>query len=263
MSDSSLCAAYVLHYSVYRDTSFIVDFFTLDHGRVSLMARGGRSGKSNTRALYQPFRPLLISFVGDRELKTLSHIESSGAALELLNEPLACGYYLNELLIRLVAKGQPHPMLFAHYAVALAELADEENLQVVLRTFEMQLLEAIGLAPDFKHCTADSSEVDPDAQYRFFTHNSLAIPVATERVMVEKKDPMIEAGLHADGVTLEQGIAVSGKTLHAISNLDFHDESVCREAKVLMRNVLRLHLGERPLKSRTMFSSYTNARRST
>ncbi|MBX2886388.1 MAG: DNA repair protein RecO [Granulosicoccus sp.] len=283
MSQSDLSAAYVLHYSEYRDTSFIVEFFTLNHGRLSLMARGGRSGKSRTRALYQPFRPLLISFVGDSEFKTLSHIEGSGTGVELLSEPLACAYYLNELLIRLLPKGQTQSMLFAHYAVALAELETiqkgshaqngataqhekqperdmSEELEIVLRTFELQLLEAIGLSPDFKHCTADSSLVDKQAIYRFFLHNSQAIPVPEERMMIEKTDPMLGAGVHADGVTSEKGIEISGRTLHAISELDFTDTHVRAEAKVLMRNILRLHLGDQPLKSRKMFSSYTSSR---
>jgi DNA repair protein RecO (recombination protein O) len=256
---SDFCAAYVLHYTVYRDTSFIVDFFTLDHGRISLMARGGRSGKSNTRALYQPFRPLLISFVGNHELKTLSHIEESGAALKLLSEPLACGYYLSELLLRLLPKNQAQPMLFAHYAVALAELETGVDLEVVLRTFELQLLESIGLSPDFKHCTQDSSAVDPLQHYRFFTHNSVAVPIPESGITIEKVDPLLSEGIHADGVTQESGIEVAGATLHAIADLDFTDATVRAEAKLLMRHILRNHLGERPLKSRKMFSSYTSS----
>ena len=115
-------AAYLLHYTPWRDTSFIVDLFTLEHGRVGLVARGARSARPATRALYQPFRPLLVSWVGDGDLLTLTGIEESGAPISLEGAALGCGYYLNELVLRLLGKGQPQPALFGHYALALAAL---------------------------------------------------------------------------------------------------------------------------------------------
>ncbi|MCL4165380.1 UNVERIFIED_CONTAM: hypothetical protein GTU68_009611, partial [Idotea baltica] len=118
----SLQAGYLLHYTQYGDANFIVDFFSLDHGRVPLMAKGARSAKPRTRALYQPFRPLLISWWGDHELRTLTGIEESGASLNLEGAALPCGYYINEIIIRLLAKDQPQPTLFAHYSLALAQL---------------------------------------------------------------------------------------------------------------------------------------------
>ena len=122
--DTVLQAAYVLHYTPFRDTSFIVDFFTLEQGRIGLVARGARSAKSRTRALYQPFRPVLVTWIaGKGDLHTLTGIEESGPALDMGNSALACGYYLNELVLRLVGKSQAMPELFAHYALALANLS--------------------------------------------------------------------------------------------------------------------------------------------
>ena len=196
--DTVLQAAYVLHYTPFRDTSFIVDFFTLEQGRIGLVARGARSAKSRTRALYQPFRPVLVTWIaGKGDLHTLTGIEESGPALDMSNSALACGYYINELVLRLVGKSQAMPELFAHYALALANLSAvsgigvtgggvagggvagsgvagsgvagsgvagsgvSEDIETILRSFELQLLSALGLLPDFTRL-ADGGKVDRD-----------------------------------------------------------------------------------------------------
>jgi len=272
--DTVLQAAYVLHYTPFRDTSFIVDFFTLEQGRIGLVARGARSAKSRTRALYQPFRPVLVTWIaGKGDLHTLTGIEESGPALDMGNSALACGYYLNELVLRLVGKSQAMPELFAHYALALANLSAvsgsgvsgrggsdsggsdsgvSEDIEIILRSFELQLLSALGLLPDFTRL-ADGGKVDRDQSYRYFPENALTILDVSGQT--DLKSGMTTPDTHPDGVTPDKGIKVSGATLHALALLDFSNSATLAEAKPLMRHVLRTHLGDRPLRSREMFDS--------
>ena len=276
--DTVLQAAYVLHYTPFRDTSFIVDFFTLEQGRIGLVARGARSAKSRTRALYQPFRPVLVTWIaGKGDLHTLTGIEESGPALDMSNSALACGYYINELVLRLVGKSQAMPELFAHYALALANLSAvsgiggaggggagsgagsgvagsgvSEDIETILRSFELQLLSALGLLPDFTRL-ADGGKVDRDQSYRYFPENALTILDVSGQT--DLKSGMTTPDTHPDGVTPDKGIKVSGATLHALALLDFSNSTTLAEAKPLMRHVLRTHLGDRPLRSREMFDS--------
>lgn len=260
MTDAvSLQAGYLLHYTQYGDTNFIVDFFSFNHGRVSLLAKGARSSKPRTRALYQPFRPLLLSWWGDHELRTLTGIEESGQAHSLDGSALPCGYYLNEIILRLLAKDQPQPTLFAHYGLALSELADNpDNLQPVLRRFELQLLEALGLMPNFAHCRNDGEALVAEERYLFYPSSNQAVLVPTENEYIaipKKKIP--DAVYHSDGETLDVGVPVSGKTLIGLAEFDIDDKLVLKEIKPLMRRLLHMHLGDKPLNSRELFTSLT------
>jgi DNA repair protein RecO (recombination protein O) len=278
---TSLQPAYILHYTQWRESSFIVDAFTLSHGRIGLLAKSARASKPRTRALYQPFRPLLISWVGSSDLRTLTGIEESGAAFDLASAQLACGYYLNELMLRLLGKDQPQPTVFAHYAMALAELASSADdqaqtdpaghvsMETVLRTFELQLLDALAILPDFTRCTADGRLVEAQHQYHYHPANAVAIPTANSHALDEdgtvlgipKMKTLMGEGdsrnpaVHADGVTRDTGVPVSGRTLLALAALDLTDDAVLAEAKPLMRRILRVHLGDKPLKSRALFES--------
>lgn len=261
MSDSvSLQAGYLLHYTQYGDANFIVDFFSLDHGRVSLLAKGARSSKPRTRALYQPFRPLLISWWGNQELRTLTGIEESGASLNLEGTALPCGYYLNEIILRLVQKDQPHQTLFAHYALALAQLSEKpDELEVTLRSFEMQLLEALGLLPDIANCRSDGELISDEEQFLYYPGSNQCVLVPGDDVkhiaIPKQKTP--EAVYHADGVTLDVGVPVSGRTLNRLAAFDIDDRAVLSEIKPLMRRLLQMHLGDKPLNSRELFVSLT------
>jgi len=256
----SLQAGYLLHYTQYGDANFIVDFFSLDHGRISLMAKGARSSKPRTRALYQPFRPLLISWWGNQELRTLTGIEESGASLNLEGSALPCGYYLNEVILRLVQKDQPHPTLFAHYALALAQLSENpEALEATLRSFELQLLEALGLLPDIANCRNDGEPISDDEQFLFYPSSNQCVLVpgdeAQHIAIPKQKTP--QAVYHSDGVTVDVGVPVSGRTLNRLAAFDIDDKKVLSEIKPLMRRLLQMHLGDKPLNSRELFTSLT------
>lgn len=260
MSDSvAHTAAYLLHYRDYGTNDYIVDFFTLEFGLVTTLARGARGSKSRTRTLYQPFRPLLVSWFGERELRILNGIEDSGRAIALADQALSCGYYLSELVMRLLAKEQGMPELFAHYAMALTRLeANPETPELVLREFELLLLDALGLLPDFAHCTTDGTNVSEDKRYVFFPGHSMATAIDTPETQLaipKKVEPPVM--YYGDGETRDEGVKLSGSTLLALEAHDINSEAVLREIKPLMKRLLRIHLGDRPLRSRELFAAFT------
>lgn len=255
----SLQAGYLLHYKQYGDTNFIVDFFSLDYGRIPLLAKGARSAKPRTRALYRPFQPLLVSWFGDHELRTLTGIEESGPALNLEGPALPCGYYLNEIILRLLAKDQPNQALFAHYALALAQLTSPSQApEPVLRQFELQLLEALGLLPNFEYCRNDGEDIVSDERYLFYPSSNQAVLVPEEDKHVAiPKSRTPDAVYHSDGETLDVGVPLSGQTLLRLANYDIDHKDTLSEIKPLMRRLLRTYLGDKPLNSRELFSSLT------
>jgi len=254
---TELSAAYLLHYVAHRDTSFIVDFLTLDSGLVSVYARGGRSGKN--RPLYQPFRPLFVSWTGERDLKTLTGIEASGTPLELNDTAMACAYYFNELLLRLLPKFVAQPELFGHYLVALNELNEStgetteerlHNLEPCLRRFELQLLDAIGVAPEFNACANDHSAPEANLRYRFYPSLGRAAELFPERADF---DPF---NIHREGMMRnDAGVEVAGSSLLALAARELDQAQSLPDIKRIMRPLLRIQLGDRPLKSRRYFES--------
>lgn len=144
----------MLHSTPYRETSLIVDLFTREHGRVAAVAKGAKRPRSNLRAVLLQFQPLRVSWAGRRELRTLTHAEWSGGLDAPRGDALLCAFYLNELLMRLLAREDPHPMLFDAYGAALAQFAAGASLDETLRRFEWTLLREIGYAPDLAHDVA-------------------------------------------------------------------------------------------------------------
>ena len=119
-------AAYILHSYPFRETSLIVEAYTRDHGRVAMVARGARRPKSSLRGILLSFQSLLLSWTGKRELRTLIRAEWQGTYAPLRGQALICGFYLNELLMKLLPRDDPHEALFDSYASALARLAECE-----------------------------------------------------------------------------------------------------------------------------------------
>ncbi|WP_428312135.1 DNA repair protein RecO [Hydrocarboniphaga sp.] len=154
-----LAPGHVLRTSPYRDTSLLVEAWTYDHGRIGLVARGTRGAKSRTRALLQPFQPLLISWNEQGDLGALTGVEADGFPVSLSGEAIFSGWYLNELLLRLLQRHDPHPALYAEYVSALARLPS--LLEPALRIFEKNLLSELGYGlqlPD---------DLDADAAYHY------------------------------------------------------------------------------------------------
>jgi len=225
--------AYVLHRRPYRETSALLEIFTRAHGRIALVARGARRPRSVLRAALTPFAPLLLSWSGRGEVGTLRAAERQHQPVTFGGEMLLSGLYLNELLMRLTHRHDPHPELFDAYAKALRALEDAMDAELTLRVFEKRMLEAIGYG----------MLLDREAES--------GLPVVREQRYAYRADrgPDPAAAHRGDGVE------VSGATLLALANEQPLDEAGRREAKRLMRCVLRLHLGDRPLASRAMFGA--------
>ena len=124
---------FVLHSYPYKETSLIVDVFTRDHGRVALIAKGAKRPHSKLRGVLQTFQPLSIGWSGKSEVRTLTGAEWIGGMPPVEKAALLCGFYLNELLFKLLARDDPQPALFDHYVATLNQLAHQEPAPIVLR----------------------------------------------------------------------------------------------------------------------------------
>lgn len=218
---------FVLHSYPYKETSLIVDMFTREHGRVGLVAKGAKRPLSKLRGVLQTFQPLSVSWTGKSELRTLMDAEWVGGMLPLERTALLCGFYLNELLVKLLARDDRHPALFDHYVSTLNQLAHGEPAQIVLRKFERALLKETGVAADLARCTSTRSRVEPARDYVV--------------------DP--ERGARAAGAG-EVWPVVLGKTLLDMEREDYTDPATQAQSKQLMRFLLAHHLNGQPLNTR-------------
>ena len=142
----SLQPAFVLHARPWRETSLIVETLTQHFGRIALIAKGARRPRSAVRGLLMAFQPLTLSWFGKRELRTLKNAEWQGGQPLLAGPALMCGFYLNELILKLLPRDDPHPQLFLQYQQTLKELAEGAAQAVTLRRFEKRLMQELGYA---------------------------------------------------------------------------------------------------------------------
>ena len=228
--------AWLLHRRPYRDSSQLLEVFTAEHGRLSLVARGVRrkARGGSTAAIVQPLVPLLLSFSGRAELKTLTAAEVAGSSVSLVGQRLFSGLYLNELLLRLLHRHDPHPQLFAHYAGTLDNLAGLIPADETLRRFEFRLLDELGYSFDLSH---DAYSGDPLLESGWYRYEGDKGIVATER----QHDAAAPAYAGADLLALSRG--------------EYTPESR-RTAKRLLRQVLAQYLDGKPLRSRDLFSQF-------
>lgn len=223
---------FLLHRRDFGNSSLILEVFSGVHGRLAVLAKGAkrpRRGSAGAEVL-QPFRPLWLSWSGRGEVKTLIRSEPAGTAFELAGTPLFCGFYLNELLVRLLGRRDPHEDLFAFYHAALTSLAQGEELGCVLRQFELRLLYELGY----------SVALDLEAES--------GLPVVPYRRYVLEP----ESGLRQAGAGDTQP-SVSGETLLCLAAGGPLPGPMSREARALTRQLLAPYLGDRPLKSRELF----------
>jgi DNA repair protein RecO (recombination protein O) len=223
--------AYVLHHRPYRDTSRILELFTRDYGRVSVFARGARSARKAGAALtsiLQPFNRLLISWSGKGEAGQLTAAEFDGAVSTLPPDRLVSGFYLNELLLKLFARHDSHPDVFAMYGATLDALkVDPEGLRP-LRLFEKRLLDALGYGLALERDVDADRPIDARYAYRY---------------------RLDQGAMRIDGVAEGVGI-FSGGTLLALAREDFSDPAVCAEARALLRAALDRCLEGKELRTR-------------
>ncbi|SFB78571.1 DNA replication and repair protein RecO [Polaromonas sp. OV174] len=160
-------SAYVLHRYDWSESSLILEVFTRHYGRVALVARGAKKPSSSFRPILLPMQALHIAFGGDAEIRNLKSAEWQGGHVMPTGDALLSGYYLNELLMRLLARDDPHPVLFDAYSATVQLLASQsmDTLQLALRAFELRLLRDIGLLPLLDAETATLAPLQPDTRY--------------------------------------------------------------------------------------------------
>jgi len=159
--------AFVLHRYDWSESSLILELLTRHHGRIAVVAKGAKRPSSNFRPVLLPLQPLHVAFGGDAEIRTLRSAEWLGGQVMPTGEALLSGYYLNELLLRLLARDDPHPALFDLYAAAVRVLAAQDalTLQPALRAFELLLLREIGLLPALDLQTATLAPLRTGQRY--------------------------------------------------------------------------------------------------
>jgi DNA repair protein RecO (recombination protein O) len=226
----SLQPAFILHGREYGDTSRLLDVFTRDYGRITLVAKGARSPRSKLQGILQVFTPLIISWSGKGEVQTLTGAESVKSSINLTGKNIISGYYINELLQRLMTHHDPHPDLYTIYQKSLQSFTVEEN-ELILRRFEKNLLAEIGYGLSLEYETENGNAIDKDEIYYYD---------------IEKGPVNIRAGEHSDA------LSVSGQTLIDLDKEIFSSAQSQKEAKQLMRVVLSHHLGGKPLKTRNL-----------
>ncbi len=218
---------FVLHSYPYKETSLIIDMFSREHGRMQLLAKGAKRPHSQLRAVLQSFQPLAIGWSGKSELRTLTSAEWVGGLLPLEKSALLCGFYINELLVKLLAREDPHPALFDHYVSTLNQLAHQEPPAIVLRKFECALLKETGVGTRLGHCHSTQQPVRPEQWY-------VVDPMQGPR-LAEPDDEWPK---------------VLGQTLLDMEAETYQDAATLAQSKTLMRFLLNWHLGGMQLNTR-------------
>jgi len=224
--------AYILHHRPYRETSLLIDLFTEKQGRISVIARGIRTPQSKLRSILQPFTPLIVSWQGKTELMTLISAEADGLPMTLQGDCLLSAFYLNELLMRMLPKQDPYPVLFTMYQKTLIDLQRDTLEQRVLRLFEKKLLTELGYGIEL--------------QYDFNTGNALLAEQFYQYVP-ERGFTFVE------DINDKSHYIFSGKHLLAFANEELDNEECLQEAKRLMRILLSFVLGTQTINSRKLF----------
>lgn len=220
--------AFVLHMRHFRDTSLLVDLFTLQQGRITAIAHGAHRPKSMLRGFLSPFMPLLVSWSGKSDLVNLGKVEVDGSVHGLYGVNLLSGFYLNELLMRFLHKYDSHPKIYSAYQQAVTDLQADKEMETVLRLFEKELLAEIGYGLQLVK-DVNGDDILAEKQYSY----------------IHEKGFVCNSSEDTANVFL-------GKNLLALYSEKL-DVVALKDAKRLMRLVFAHLLGDRPLKSRELF----------
>jgi DNA repair protein RecO (recombination protein O) len=224
---------YVLHSYSFKETSLVVEVFTRDCGRLGLVAKGARRPRSALRGTLMAFQPLLLSWSGRSELRVLRSAEWAGGQPQLAGLALICGFYLNELVLKLTQRDDPHAGTYAGYEDALAGLRAANSPAAVLRRFERRMLADLGYGLTLTQ-DADGADIDAAATYAY-------VP---------------ERGAVAYGRAAAQGqesdLRIAGKTLLDMARDDYTDPATAQQSRALMRRVINHHLAGQALHTRQL-----------
>ncbi len=217
---------YVLHQRPYRETSALIDIFTPDQGRVALVGRGvRRAGRKGASSSLQAFQPYLFAWSGRGDLHTLRSSEVAGRGVNLQGEALFAGLYVNELLMRLCIRHDPHPELFIRYQQLLSQLETAAQLDVCLRYFERDLLGEVGYGLQLEYEAGGGAVIEATMRYAYRPeHGPVAVAAATRE-------------------------SLAGDTLLALAAGNLVTDTQRREARQLLRRTIAGLLGDKPLQS--------------
>ena len=228
--------AFILHQRVFRESSLLLDIVSRDYGRISLVAKGVRKQKRSQAGLLQIYQPLLLSWQGRRDLQTLTAVESNGPAYLLRGESALCGLYINELMMKLLPLGEPEVNLYIDYQKVLFGLQEALQNEITLRLFEKQLLGHLGYGLVLDQDVETGESIDKGKDYYY----------------------VADAGLYRWQSGQERN-RISGRSLQHLVTEQGFDEKSLNEIKQLMRMVIHFYLGDKPLRSRELFSQLHDA----
>ena len=235
--------AYVLHQHDWSESSLIVELFTRTQGRIAVAAKGAKRPTSNFRAVLLHFQPLLISLGKapadeQAEISNLRSAEWAGGQALLGAAAMFSGFYANELLLKLLARQDPHPVLFDVYADTLAALAEGSDEGAALRAFELMLLRELGWLPELNTATLTAQALQADGRYTLKP----------------------EAGViaHADGLAGCTWVALEAALVHrgqggGLAALRAACVPVAAALRGPLRTLLHYHLGSAPLRTREVW----------
>lgn len=222
--------AYILHTKPYRDTSLLVELFTKQHGKMTVLARSARGLRSRFKGCLIPFASLLISASGKTELLQLTSVEANGSSLFLQDKMLFNGLYLNELLMKLLQRHDPFPELFDVYEQALQQLANPQNeVQVILRRFEMTLLKELGFGLQLQQ-ESNGADILPDHHYYYHAEQGLRRCQRSDNLNIFQGSHLIEIAKH-----------------------NFNSTEILTACRRLMRLAIGNLLGDDQIKTRELF----------
>ncbi|RQO57155.1 DNA repair protein RecO [Paucibacter sp. KBW04] len=236
--------AFVLHQYDWSETSLVLDLFTREQGRIAVVAKGAKRPYSQLRAVLLPFQRIQVTLSkpgktsdgGSAEVVTLRGAEWAGGMTLPTGAALFSGYYLNELLLKLLARQDPHPQLFDAYADTIPQLHAQEDAQsqAALRAFELRLLLEIGLLPDLSLSTITQAPLDAGRSYMLSAEAGV-LPHAGEAAAFS-------------GASL---IQLQAALLHGSSAaLQYACGSCLAPLRQSLRSLLHYHLGQKPLRTR-------------
>ncbi|WP_284219136.1 DNA repair protein RecO [Agaribacter marinus] len=231
-----VASGYVIHRRPYRETSLLVDFFTREYGKITVVAKGARGNtKSDRKSLLQALQYLEFECAGRTNLKNLGRVEQKSNALNPQGKALYCVFYINEILQRALPEGEAIAPLFEKYQASLQSLSDmtettNQAVEPILREFEFSLLAALGYLPDFGYDCSDGAEIDASAFYHYEVESGFMLCDAKRK------------------------LAISGKLLLDLANGRLSKDAL-NAAKFIVRKTLPLVIGDKALKSRELFKT--------
>jgi len=217
-----LTPCYILHRRDYRETSLILEVLSKEHGRVSLVAKGAKRNKKQQGVSYSPYQKYLMSWVSKTELGTLIDVELASVMNPLNPQQMMLGFYVNEIVLRLLHKHESHPELFDAYDSTIFALSKDNSEQILLRYFEKIILQSLGYGVIFDQDINTGEAIRAEGNYYY------------------KLDFGPSSDIQDNGL----GVTVTGKTL----------------IKILLRSLLKQYLGDKPLASRQLYHAYVKSK---